>query len=196
MLWYTIYMLGNKQFDDNFLLITYPRTGSHFLFFYLKQLTGFEIKKSHFPRWSGDKKVITIIRDPEETLRSAFTMSKQAAVNRVKDFNWEEHKHERGLTNITGYNYFFDYMTEHADVFIDYNTLIERPYDVCKFLGDYIGLRVKSKEDYIQVLEDIPGQDYLVSSKTSPYYEDMDVSWVDLSAHYDRYYEMLAKKSI
>jgi hypothetical protein len=189
-------MLGNRQFDDDFLLITYPRTGSHFLHRYLKQLTGFEIKKTHFPRWSGDKKVITIIRDPKETLKSGFTMSKHHAVNRIKDFEWEEHKHERALTNITGYNYFFDYMTEHADVFIDYNTLIERPYDVCKFLGDYIGLRVKSKEDYIQVLEDIPGQEYLVSSKTSPHYEDMDVSWVDLSAHYDRYYEMLAKKSI
>lgn len=53
-----------------------------------------------------------------------------------------------------------------------------------------------SKEDYVQVLEDIPGQDYLVSSKTSPHYEDMDLSWVDMSAHYERYYEMLAKKTI
>jgi hypothetical protein len=189
-------MQKNRQFDDNFLLITYPRTGSHFLHFYLKQLTGFEIKKTHFPRWSGDKKVITIIRDPEETLKSGFTMSKHHAVKRIKDFEWEERKYDKALTNITGYNYFFDYMTDKADVIIDYKTLIDRPYDVCVFLANYIGLNIAEKQDYIQILEDIPGQEYLVSSKTSEHYKDMDISWVDMTKHYERYYEMLAKKTI
>lgn len=203
MLWYTGYMPQNKQSDNNFLLITYPRTGSHFIYAYLRQLTGFEIKKSHFPRWSGDKKVITVIRDPEETLKSCFTMHKDGALARDPNYDWETAKHDAVLTNVNGYIVFFEHMIENADVIIDYKTLISEPYRVCKFLAEYIGLNIAEEEDYVQVLQDAVASDrpsggdhYLVSSKTSKHYESMDISWLDLSKHYDIYQKVLSKKTI
>jgi hypothetical protein len=196
-------MPQNKQSDNNFLLITYPRTGSHFIYAYLRQLTGFEIKKSHFPRWSGDKKVITVIRDPEETLKSCFTMHKDGALARDPNYDWETAKHDAIITNVNGYILFFEYMAENADVIIDYKTLIDDPYRVCKFLAEYLGLNIAEEEEYIQVLEDAVASDrpkgsdhYLVSSKTSKYYESMDISWLDLSKHYDIYHKVLSKKTI
>lgn len=186
----------NKTDDDNFLLVTYPRTGSHLIHHYLKQLTGFSLNKTHSPEWVGDKKIITVIRDPKESLKSAFVMSKHYAIKEDPNFDWELNKHDHKLTNPTSYFYFFEYMINHSDVIIDYQTLIERPYDVCKFLAEYIGLNIKNEEPYVQVLQDHLGEKYLVSSTTSSEYEDMDVSWVDFSRHYKIYEQVLAKKTI
>lgn len=191
----------NKIGNDQFLLVTYPRTGSHFLHFYLKQLTGFSLKKTHFPRWSEGKKVITIIRDPQETLKSGFAMHQHVALR--KDKNWILQENKSALTSVSGYIDFFDYMIKNADVIIDYNTLINSPYSVCKFLAEYIGIEIKQEEEYVQVLKDDDpdiwpnsGGFYLVSSKTSPQYNDTDISWIDFSEHYKKYYEALARKTI
>ncbi len=191
----------NKIDNGQFLLITYPRTGSHFLHFYLKQLTGFSLKKTHFPRWNKDKKVITIIRDPQETLKSGFAMYQHAASMSGKTQTLKESK--SALTDVSGYIDFFEYMIKNSDVIIDYNTLINSPYSVCKFLAEYIGIEIKQEEEYIQVVKDIspetdPNQNeyYLVSSKTSPQYNNTDISWIDFSEHYKTYYEALARKTI
>lgn len=191
----------NKIDNNQFLLVTYPRTGSHFLHFYLKQLTGFSLKKTHFPRWSEGKKVITIIRDPQETLKSGFAMHQHVALR--KDKNWILQENKSALTSVSGYIDFFDYMIKNADVIIDYNTLINSPYSVCKFLAEYIGIEIKQEEEYVQVLKDDDpniwpnsGGFYLVSSKTSPQYNDTDISWIDFSEHYKKYYEALARKTI
>jgi hypothetical protein len=186
----------NKTEDDNFLLVTYPRTGSHFLHHYLKQLTNFSLNKTHNPAWDGDKKIITIIRDPEESLRSAFTMSKHYAIKNNPNFDWELNKHDHQLTNPTSYFYFFEYMINNSDVIIDYKTLIDHPYSVCKFLAEYIGLEIKPEQPYVQFLKDDQHEKYLVSSTSSSEYEEMDVSWVDMSRHYKIYKEVLARKTM
>lgn len=191
----------NKRDDDQFLLVTYPRTGSHFLHFYLKQLTGFSLKKTHFPRWSESKKVITIIRDPQDTIKSGFAMHQHVAL--IKDKDWKLKENKSALVSVNGYIDFFDYMIKNSDVIIDYNTLINSPYSVCKFLAEYIGIEIKQEEEYIQVLKDDDPETspnsreyYLVSSKTSPQYNDTDISWIDFSEHYKKYYEALARKDI
>jgi hypothetical protein len=200
MTWYNGFML-NKIDNNQFLLVTYPRTGSHFLHFYLKQLTGFSLEKTHFPRWGKGKKVITIIRDPQETIKSGFAMHQHAAL--IKDKNWVLQENKAALLSVNGYIDFFDYMIKNADVIIDYNTLINSPYSVCKFLAEYIGIEIKQEEEYIQVLKDDNPENnpdsnefYLVSSKTSPQYDNTDISWIDFSEHYKKYYETLARKTI
>lgn len=193
--------MHSKKNDNQFLLVTYPRTGSHFLHFYLKQLTGFTLQKTHFPRWGEGKKVITIIRDPQETIKSSFAMYQHAAFKKDKDWILQENK--PALLSANGYIDFFDYMIKNSNIIIDYNTLINNPYSVCKFLSAYIGIEIKQEEEYVQVLKDDnpeiqrnTSEFYLVSSKTSPHYNDTDISWIDFSEHYKKYYETLARKTI
>jgi hypothetical protein len=186
---------NNKTLED-FLLVTYPRTGSHFLQSYLDQQTGFKITKTHFPRWSKHKKVITIIRDPEDTLRSAFTMSKHYATKTQTEFDWEADRENHVFTNPGAYVDFFEYVADHADVFIDYNTLINDPYSVCKFLSNYIGIEIRDKQEYVQYLKDEEYGEYLVSSTTSEHYKSMDVSWVDMTRHYEIYNKIIKQKTI
>lgn len=165
----------------DYKLVTYPRTGSHYLRELLLQSTGKLIYKTHNPLDFLELKTITIIRDPLDTLKSELAMSLRY-----------------GITNtpaISQYIKFFNYMSENSDIIIDYDQLIKFPEKVCKSLCNSINVDYLRSE-YTDTLHDNPDNTYLVTSKSTKEYDSIDMKQYYLGNCYIIYNNLRSHKKL
>lgn len=158
-------------------IVTIPRTGSHYLNNLIRQHTGVNIKKSHEEK--PGHRILTIARNPYDTVLSCGTMS----------------YHYYGYHDF-GFSQYLDlgkYLL-NADIVIDYNDLIIRPFDVMVKISDILDIPIIN-DHYEDNLKDQPKYNHLTTSTTSEHYDQTKQALLehDLSSLYDIYYELLGK---
>lgn len=165
----------------DYKLVTYPRTGSHYLRELLLQSTGKLIYKTHNHLDFPELKTITIIRDPLETLKSELAMSLRYGITKTPAINQ--------------YVKFFNYMNENSDIIIDYDQLTKFPEKVCKSLCNSINVDYL-RSGYVDTLHDNPDNTYLVTSKTTKEYESIDMKQYYLGNCYRIYNSLRSHKKL
>jgi hypothetical protein len=153
----------------DYIILTFPRSGSNYLQQLIKQKlrdpndihTHIEIPKTHLISEAEGKKIITIIRDPHETMKSYTTL----AVSFPEKYPVED----GGSWKFPAQEYidFYSYILKSQALIIDYRDLVSRPNDVLESLAKEMSLCV-NKEEYINYLFD--SEDHLVSSVNSELY--------------------------
>jgi len=149
----------------DYVLLTFPRSGSHYLQQLIYQKTGLFIEKTHHIFEVNGRSIISIIRKPEETFRSMATMKRY----------YSEDKHIGIGLPLKGYVEFYDYIMDNSDILVSYDDLISTPDKLLNAVAKHIGLEVNDME-YQNVLFDQPHYKHLVSSKVSDEYNTIDLS--------------------
>jgi hypothetical protein len=177
-------------------IVTYPRSGSNFLFYYLKNTTDFNITKTH-DKVFNNKNIITIIRDPFESISSMITMQ-------YKDLEKYTHNHQFACdARIQQYENFYNYILQNIDFIIDFNNIENKIEELstllCKtFGGNKINdIKEVNKFEWFKktaILE----EGNIPTSKTHKYYElsKESLSNYSLSKCYKLYNQVLAKSII
>jgi hypothetical protein len=170
----------------NHLIVTIPRTGSHFLhnLIYQKIDYRYYVEKTHtFPK--QHKNVITTARDPKDAILSDLTMNKNAGLS-VTEVNVFGH--------INNYVSLGKKLYNEAKIIIDYNDLINYPNEVIKYIAKDMQRPYKDIE-YKDDLKDNLENNYLVSSKNNKHYTELKplIDSLDFTKAYEVYHKMLSK---
>jgi hypothetical protein len=165
----------------SYSIVTIPRTGSHYLQERLLQHTGVLIHKYHK---SQPTKIITIARDPKQTIASDLSMA---------SFFRGKYSDEDVIATIEAVHELYKYVSQ-ADIIIDYDDLINFPYETTKALADAIGATMKTDAYKTKILDD-PKNGHVISSKTLSGYQKILklLDSYDISGLYDIYHKMVAK---
>lgn len=160
-------------------IVTYPRSGANYLhnliFNYSSISIGYVHKTDNL-----NGKIITIARDPFESIHSDVTMRKHYHPEECYNKKYNERY-------IDMYNFLYD----NADIVINYKNLIESPNKVIEKTCDMLGFE-KLLNDRPQKGDD-EYQSYLVSSKTSPKYKEKHFDLEDIKDCYGPYMKLLSK---
>jgi hypothetical protein len=141
-------------------LITYPRSGQN-LFTGLLGQQNYSISRSHeISDFSNQSHVITIIRNPVDSVASAIAM-----VDFYKEFYEQEIGYSLIPSMLKEYERMYAWLLENATYVISYDDLLHNPKrTVEKFLND-LGLEWGSIEYDLGLTRDNPKNLSLVSSK-------------------------------
>lgn len=163
-------------------LITYPRTGSHYFRDLILQKLDIKMSASHL-KDDANGLVITIARDPYDTLQSFLTMS-------------AHYDQEVGTkAEIDKYSNLSRFLHSRANIVIDYNTLVKNPSLVVKAMSDVLDKTI-SENSYKNTIIDKPEKGHLVSSISSALYNNNYLDKQDLSDAYNAYQLLLSRKLI
>jgi HEPN domain-containing protein len=171
-----------KSISKDYVILTFPRSGSHYLRQLIYQNTGVFIEKTHSISEVSGKKVISIVRNPEDSFRSNVAMQKFYS----------------GLSylgkpiDLSEYDDFYTYLINNSLMLIDYEDLVLKPERVAKAVSYNLNLNYIPAE-YKDILTDKPQYEYLVSSKKVKEYDKVDFSNVDFSKSNDIYKQALLK---
>lgn len=160
-------------------IITYPRSGTHYLQNLILAYSSKEIAFSHYPV-TENSFIITIARDPFDSIQSHVAMSK--------------HYNPKTYTKNDYIEYYvglYKYLYLNANLIIDYNDLIDLPEETTKMICDLLGFK-KNPSDY-KVSVDKKSIEYLVSSKTVKEYNEEYFKIEDMTNCYDEYRKLLSK---
>jgi hypothetical protein len=162
-------------------IVTIPRTGSHYLQERLLQHTGVLIHKYHEEQ---PTKIITIARDPKDTLASDLSMS--------SFFHGNYNDRTIHATIRTVYK-LYKYISK-ADIIIDYDDLVNFPYETTKALADALGVDMKTDIYKTKILDD-PKNGHMISSKNFGEYQDIRtrLDSYEIPGLYDIYHKMVEK---
>jgi hypothetical protein len=164
------------------IIITYPRSGSHYLRALIVQKLDTRIDGSHLID-DADGFVFTIARNPKDTLQSFITMS--------------SHYHQDiGIqAEIDKYTALYGLLYTRANAVIDYDTLIKNPDAVIDSIS-YILNKPVIDHTYEDSMIDRPDEVYLVSSTTSELYGQNHLDGYDLSKAYEAYNLLLSRRLV
>jgi hypothetical protein len=154
---------------NDYIILTFPRCGSNYLQQLIRQKLRdpndlklqIDIPKTHSIAEAEGKKIITIIRDPHETMKSYTTL----AVSFPKKFPLEPGQTWRFPAQ--DYIDLYEYILKSQAIIIDYRDLVSRPDDVLEALAKSMSL-VVNNEKYVNYLFD--SEDHIVSSSTTRIY--------------------------
>lgn len=160
-------------------IVTYPRSGANYLhnliFNYSSISIGYVHKTDNL-----NGKIITIARDPFESIHSDVTMRK--------------HYHpEEGYSKTYNKRYIdmYIFLYNRADIVINYKDLIESTNKVIEKTCNMLGFE-KLLNDRPQKGDD-KYQSYLVSSKTSPKYKEKHFEKEYINDCYEPYTKLLSR---
>jgi hypothetical protein len=171
-------------------LVTFPRSGSHYFAKLVNEKTMFNIQRSHSINISFDKdnkkirKIITIARDPKDTITSLI------ALQRIQGFDTPDSKINEIITN---YIMFYNFLFQEADYVIDFKDLVSIPDAVIEKALELLQIDQKS---YLQFPDDT---DYDArglakgSSKIIPGYNKINLDNFNMDLCYFYYNKLLSK---
>jgi hypothetical protein len=171
------------------ILITYPRSASHYFdkLFYAK--TNFYIERCHtvdgiFNK-ENDKlrKVITIVRDPRDSINSYISLKAHFKTDP-----------ENVREMVSEYILLYSFLNDHADYVIDYKDLVEQPEVVIDKLVNLMGI---TKENYVSFANNLISYDsknFISSSKDVPGYGKVNLDYYNVNSCYFYYNRLLSKK--
>jgi hypothetical protein len=160
-------------------IIAYPRSGTHYLQNLIFAYSSKKITFSHYPV-NEDSFIITIVRDPFDSLQSHVAMSKHYNPEKYTENDYTEY-----------YVGLYEYLDRKANLIIYYNDLINFPEATTKMICDLLGFK-KNISDY-NVLVDNKDIKYLVSSKTVKEYNEEYFKIEDMAKCYSEYHKLLSK---
>lgn len=175
-------------------LLTYPRSGSHYFHELFYKKTKMAIGRSHrvidvFDHEKNKtKNIVTIIRDPKETLWSLLALQENYG------YETSQGSIKQGMSD---YILFYNFLFEYADYIIDFNDLIKYPNLV---IGKVVkGLEIKEQdvsEFDIEEYKKVVGYRYIPSSKKLSEYDEKSFESFNLGLCYYEYEKLLTKKII
>jgi hypothetical protein len=195
---YNVYMQNDiyKNFQThnipNITILTYPRSGRHWMFWYIKTNTDLKASFIHHEKKEEatdyyknliSNPIITIVRHPEECLASINTMEENSQIDQ----------------RIREYIDHYEFVLKHADLFFKYEDLRDKTSDIVKVICDMFGGRVLGSndnfKDYEKWYKETQNPHKLITSKSSNAYGDAlaHVRSMDLSRHKDLYASAVSK---
>lgn len=175
-------------------LLTYPRSGSHYFEEVLYTKIGTRIDRSHTivdvvdGEKNKTKKIITIIRDPEEVIKSTVALQAKFG-NKVTDHSIKHALSEYALIH--------DFLFNNADVVICFNDLVTHPELVINKTLELLKIEYSSKESYsVEDYKKLVSKTYTPSSKDLPEYKEVKLDNFDIGICYYFYNKLLEKKII
>lgn len=160
-------------------IITYPRSGTHYLQNLILNYSSKEIKYSH-DLVLDNSFIITIARDPFDSIKSTIAMKKHYFPDTYMENDYIKH-----------YVDTYIFLNKNADLVIDYEDLINFPEKITKLVCSRLGLN-KIPMQY-PMMKDSKEYEYLVSSKTVKEYEEQYFDKQDIEECYPQYLELLNK---
>jgi hypothetical protein len=160
-------------------IITYPRSGTHYLQHLILTYSSKQIKFSHYPP-TENSFIITIARDPFDSIQSHIAMKKHYNSKLYLRNDYIDH-----------YVDLYKYLYRNARVVIDYNDLINFPEEITKMVCELLNLE-KVPSDY-KMHGDQKSFEYLVSSKTVKEYNEEYFKIEDMANCYEEYQNLLSK---
>jgi len=170
---------------NNPCILTMPRSGSNLLENAVEAVSMFRPVKYHYCWNTRGKDIITIARDPFDTLVSFAAMRMHH-----RDGKIDKQIAKRYCAN-------YRYLIENADMVIDYNDLVKDPSTVAKHITEAMGKRIFFNNPEIRQNTDVPEIRYLVSSVNSEHYRVAKEFFLtqDLSECYELYHKLLSLKT-
>lgn len=172
-------------------LLTYPRSGSHYLDRLIYKKAKFHIERSHAVQHSFDrnnekiKRIVTIARDPKESIISYIALEKHISPS----------NHPRTSEMITEYVLLYNFLCKHADYVIDYQDLINDPDQTAKKLLEVLEIDEENSYRFLTNI-DYDSKNYVQSSKELSCYSSINLDNVNLELCYFYYNKLLEKKII
>ena len=175
--------------DNNISILTYPRSGRHWLYWYINtntdlkvNFTHYDIKEANDPTEIFYQKIlsdpiITIVRNPVDCLSSINTME------------------SNGLFVYRAQQYLnhYKFMLENCSMFFKFEDLKDNTEKIvshiCKEFNGNLDIKSDSFLEYETWYENTQNPFKLISSKNSPeYINHLDyIKQLDLSEHYKLY---------
>ena len=162
------------------VIITYPRSGANYLQSLIFQYSGQHIQFTHSIE-SPASIVIGIVRDPFESMHSAVVMRKH--YNPDEGFNKTYNKQ---------YIDIYNFLYKNANIVVDYQDIINFPDQVTKIICDILKFPKRSPR-YQFSLSNNQDSSYLISSKTSPKYQEKHFDVENIQDCYEPYRKLLSK---
>ena len=160
-------------------IITYPRSGKHYLESLILRYSSREIESTHKAS-HDDSFIITVARDPFDSIQSNIAMKKYYNPETYADHDYIDY-----------YIELYKFLNNNASLVIDYNDLISYPEEITKMVCDLISYE-KRPSNY-QMYGDNKDYEYLVSSKTVKEYEEEYFKIENITKCYDEYRSLLSK---
>jgi hypothetical protein len=162
-------------------IVTYPRSGANYLSNLILNNCRQEINYFHIPK-NPDRFIITIARDPFESIHSHVTMRKHYHPNEgySKRYNNE-------------YKDMYNFLYENANIVIKYENLIEFPEKALLKICNDLKFEINPSDIYTPVTEDNKENTYLRSSKISSEYKNEHFKKEDILDCYESYNKLLSK---
>ena len=159
--------------SKNYFILTFPRSGSHFLREYMIQATGKFLLSSH--EYDDYLKIqdvvkdntITILRNPVDTIASLSVIIKHSKKNIDQEGVSDQSFVDDAKSMYIG---FYKDIVPRINYVIDYEKLINNPKDVMKSISAKLRLELITTE-YKNRLVDSPESNYLVTSTASKDYQ-------------------------
>jgi hypothetical protein len=166
---------------SNITIVTYPRSGANYLSNLLLNNCRKDINYFHIPR-NPDRFIITLVRDPFESIHSHVTMRKHYYPNEgySKRYNNE-------------YQDMYNFLYENANIVIKYKDLIEFPDKVLLKLCSDLKFEINPLDTPAPMPVDNKKDTYLRSSKTSPEYKNEHFKIEDILDCYESYNKLLSR---
>ena len=169
------------------ILLTFPRSGSTALEKSLLAKCEVVLDKTHIVEESKNKKIITVIRDPLESMTSFIAMTLHYFPDIENSDNWKRMFGDLSWTGI--FNEIYDYLILNANLVITYEGLMDNLTETTKLVSDFLNLKMVNPNAEITVGDDNPSAYYLSTSKRSPIYDEAikKANSLDLTSCYERY---------
>ena len=162
-------------------IVTYPRSGANYLSNLILNNCRQEIKYSHIPQ-NYDRFIITIARDPFESIHSHVTMRRH--------YRPDEGYNKRYNNE---YKDMYNFLYENANIVVKYKDLIEFPEKVLLKICNDLEFEINPLEIPVAVAVDNKEDTYLRSSKVSPEYKNKHFKIEDILDCYEPYNKLLSK---
>lgn len=183
--------------DNNISILTYPRSGRHWLYWYINTNTDLKVNLTHYDKKEAEDPtellyqkilsdpIITIVRNPVDCLSSINTME------------------SNGLFAYRAQQYLdhYNFMLKNCSMFFRFEDLRQNTKmiveSVCKEFNGNLNIKSDSFLDYEDWYKKTQNPFKLISSKTSKeYINNLDyIKQMDLSEHY-RLYSIAKSKCI
>ena len=160
-------------------IITYPRSGTHYLQNLILTYSSKYIEASHYEVFDNSF-IITVVRDPFDSIQSTIAMKKYYFPDTYLDNDY-----------IKYYIDMCNFLKNHSSIVIDYNDLISFPEEITKNVCDLLGFKKMPMKH--EMMKDSKEYEYLVSSKTVKEYNEEHFNNDQIKECYPVYLDLLSK---
>ena len=173
-------------------LVTYPRSGLHFFATAFIDATGLPLRSSHDINLN-DKNIITIVRNPLDTIVSYVAMDK----------NYTQESIKTDSTYLDSYRKMYSWLITNATIVVDFNTMEDNINMIMENICDHFKLKKIREIAPKLILENLSKNDgrideYVIhSSKRLSIYNDIKKHWEQKDLSKEEYlYERLKERAI
>ena len=176
--------------NDEIIISTYPRSGSHYLKNLFTQKLDLNLKKTHDPFYNSQNK-ITIARNPIDSITSAMVMEHRDPMFYTP---------EKLDSQIELYDNFYTQILIDFKYIINYEVLKTNPDYVVNFFSKEFNKKVNQNK-YINSFDQVINRydKYLITAKSKPVLYNLSKEYFlkqDLTLSWKLYYDVLKIKTI